>query len=116
MFCIAHGQLVGGVVEPNRHAERLGKDGERRADIAVADYTEAPAAHLVAPLGRFIPDPFVHLAGFIGEAPLERNYHRYDELDAAARIGKGSVENSRPMGTGTCKVYLVGPDAKSPSR
>ena len=116
MFCIAHGQLVGGVVEPDRHAERFGEDRELRADIAVADDTEAPAAHLVAPLGRFIPDPFVHLAGFVREPPLERNYLGYDELDNAARIGKGSVENGRPVGTRTCKVYLVRPDTKSAHR
>ena len=112
-FCVAQGQLVGGVVEPHRHAERLGQHRQLRADIAVADDAEAPAPDLVAPLGRFVPDPFVHLAGFVGQAPLQRDYLRDHELDDAAGIGEGSVENGHPVGARAGKVYLVGPDAKS---
>ena len=83
---VAQGQLVGRVVKPDGHPEALGQYRQLRADIAVADDPETPAPHLVAPLGRFVPDTLVHLAGLVGQPPLHRDYLGYYELDDTAGI------------------------------
>ena len=111
-FCVTEGQLVGTVVKPDRHAERFSQDRKLRPDIAVPDNAKAPASDLVAPFCRFVPHPFVHFAGLVGKAALQGDYLGYDELDDAARVGKGSVEHAHPMSSGRPQVYLVGPDAE----
>jgi hypothetical protein len=49
--CVTKRELVGHVVEEDRHPEALGDHRQLAADVAVADDAEPPASDLVTPRG-----------------------------------------------------------------
>ena len=113
---VAVGESVGGVVEDHAQPERLGDDRELRADVAVADDAEHPAADLVGALGGLVPQAVVHLLRLLRQSSRERDDLADDELDDAAGVGVGRVEGSDPVGCGRVEVDLVGADAEGPDR
>ena len=115
-FGIAQRQFVAGVVEPHRHAQGFGQHRQLRADVPVTHDAQAPAPDLVAALGRLVPDPLVHLARLVGQAPLEGDYLRDHQFDNAAGIGEGGVEHGHAVGTGGPEVDLVGADTEGAHR
>jgi hypothetical protein len=113
---VAERQLVGRVVERDRHAERLGQHGELRTYVAVADDAEPATADLVSTGGGLVPDAGVHVGVLLGQPPGERDDLREGKLDDAACVGKGRVEHRDAARVGGFEVDLVGADAKRTDR
>jgi len=113
---VAKGEPLGGVVEHHRHAQCLGEHRELRADVAVADDAQHPAAHLVGAVGGLVPDP-----GVQGLVPVCQPSHQGDhlgqgDLDHRAGVGERCVED-RDATLGRCPhVDLVGADAEGADR
>ena len=109
---VAVGEPVGGVEEDDAQAHRLGQVGQLGADVAVADDAEGAAAHLVAALGRLVPDAGVHLVGLLGQPASQRDDLGDHQLDHAAGVGVRRVEGRHAPAGGGVEVDLVGPDAE----
>jgi len=90
---VAQRQPVGGVVEQDPHAERLGEHRQLAADVAVADDAEPAPTHLVAADGGLVPDPSVHVGVLVGQPAGQRDQLGDRELDDAAGVGEGSIED-----------------------
>ena len=113
---VAERELVGGVVEDDRHAERFGEHRELAADVAVAHDAEGAAAYLMAAGRRLVPDPLVHQGVFDGQPAGQSDEFGDGELDDAAGVGEGGVEDGDPRGAGRAQVDLVGADAERADR
>src|SRR5699024_5868970 len=109
---IAQGELVLEVEEGDVHAEGLGDDGQLGADVAVADDAERAPPDLVRPLRRLVPDPAVQRGVLVGEVAGQADDLAEGELDDAAGVGEGGVEDDRPGLGGGIEVDLVRADAE----
>ena len=104
---------VGGVVEDDVQADGLGDVAQLRADVAVTDDAQGAAAHLVAALGGLVPDPVVHALGLLGQPAGQGDQLAQHDLDHAAGVGEGGVEDGHAAGCGCAQVDLVRADAEA---
>ncbi len=113
---VAQREPVGGVVEVDAHAQRLGEHGELGADVAVPDDAQRPAADLVAAVGGLVPDAVVHAGVLLGEPAGQRDDLGDGQLDDAAGVGERRVEDGDAAARGGGQVDLVGADAERADR
>ena len=113
---VAVREPVVGVEVDDPEPDRLGDHGELRADVAVADDPEHPAADLVAAVRGLVPDPVVHPQGLLRQPPRERDDLADHELDHAPGVGVRRVERGHAPARRRCEVDLVGADAERTHR
>lgn len=98
------------------HPEGLGDDRQLGADVAVADDAERAPADLVCPLRRLVPDPGVQGGALVGQVAGQRDDLAQCQLDDAAGVGEGGVEDDRAGLGSRVEVDLVGADAEGTDR
>ena len=121
------------VVVDDRHAHRLGENGQLRTDVAVSDnlyrirsalclgalridketYAESLSPDFPAALRDLVPDAFPHLARAVAQLPRERNDLGDDEFGDGARVGERRVEDGDTGAGGGEQINLVGTDAEA---
>jgi hypothetical protein len=113
---VAQRELVGGVVEVDPHAQGLGQHRQLSADVAVPDDAQHPSPHLVAALGRLVPDAVVHAGVLVGQSPGQRDDLGQGQLHHATGVGERCVEHRHAPRGGGDQVDLVGADAERADR
>ncbi len=113
---IAQRQLVDGVVEVHDHAQRLGQHRQLRADIAVPDDPQGPAADLVRAGRGLVPDTVVHEPALLHQPPGQRDDFGQRQLHHGAGVGVRRVEHRDALVGSGREVDLVGADAERTHR
>jgi hypothetical protein len=70
----------------------------------------------MAALGRLVPDALVHPLGLLQQPARQRDDLADDQLDDAAGVGVGRVEDRDAPGSGGVQVDLVRADAEAADR
>ena len=109
---VAEREPLRGVVEDDRHPERLGQHRQLRADVPVADDAQHPAADLVRAVRRLVPHPRVQGLVAVGEPTHQGDDLAESQLDDRARVGERGVEHRDAPLRGCRQVDLVRPDAE----
>jgi hypothetical protein len=110
---VAQRQAGEDVVVDHSHAHRLGQHAHLRADAAVADDAERPAADLVAAGGALVPPARVHLHAAVEHAPVQGDDLGDREFGDGAGVAERRVEDRKPRRAGGPQIHLVGPDAEA---